>query len=33
LGSPPLAVRVLDRIDGKLTALNLIYLGFVAFLP
>lgn len=25
--------RVLDRIDGRITALNLIYLGFVAFLP
>lgn len=25
--------RVLDRIDGRLTALNLVYLGFIAFLP
>jgi TMEM175 potassium channel family protein len=25
--------RGLDRIDGTVTALNLIYLGFVAFLP
>lgn len=25
--------RGLDRIDGRLTALNLVYLGFIAFLP